>query len=70
LFVDVTATGAPADRWFRSLPAAFRGFRRLDDRWKPSAWIIEYHQLPVIGGIPTVRNVVHLQHGELLRNGS
>jgi len=40
-----------------------RDFERLDDRWKPHAWIIEYQEEPTFGGIPLARNVVHLRDG-------
>ena len=53
----------PPDRWSHSLRAALRDFERLDDRWKPHAWIIEYHEEPTFGGIPLARNVVHLRAG-------
>jgi len=62
-FVASESGGEPPDRWFRSLRAALRAFDRLDARWKPRAWIIEYREQDVIGGIPTVRNVVHLSYG-------
>jgi len=70
LFVDSGSDDEPDDRWFASLTAALSGFRELDDRWKPYAWIIEYHNQHVIGGIPTVRNVVHLRRGERLEGTS
>jgi len=63
LFVDSSFDDHPLDRWFRSLPGALRGFRALDDQWKPRAWIIEYHDQEIVGGIPTVRNVVHMRNG-------
>jgi hypothetical protein len=63
LFVDSGSGNEPQDRWFGALPAALRAFDALDDRWKPYAWIIEYHDQHVIGGIPTVRNIVHMKHG-------
>ena len=43
LFVDSGSHDGPGDRWFGSLSAALPAFRALDDRWKPYAWIIEYH---------------------------
>jgi hypothetical protein len=55
--------GAPGDRWFRSLPDALRAFDRLEEQWKPRAWIIEYHDQPTYGGISVVRNVVHMRDG-------
>jgi hypothetical protein len=57
------AADAPADRWFGSLKAALRAFDRLDERWKPLAWIIEQHNEPTFGGIPVTRDVVHLRYG-------
>jgi hypothetical protein len=61
-------------RWriagFARCPPHFAAFDGWNDRWKPSAWIIECRRQPVIGSLPTVRNVVRLQHGELVRNGS
>lgn len=64
LFVDAPdAQGAPEDRWFGSLPDALRAFEAMEERWKPSAWIIEYHDQPTYGGISVVRNVVHLREG-------
>lgn len=64
LFVDTPdSLGAPADRWFRSLPDALRAFDAMEARWKPSAWIIEYHDQPTYGGISLVRNVVHVREG-------
>jgi hypothetical protein len=70
LFVDSGSSDEPDDRWFASLTAALSGFRRLDDRWKPYAWIIEYHEQHVIGGIPTVRNVVHLRRGKRIERAT
>lgn len=70
LFVDSGSDDGPEDRWFGSLSAALRAFRALDDRWKPHAWIIEYHDQPVIGGIQVVRNVVHIQRGKRVEKAS
>jgi hypothetical protein len=70
LFVESGSDSEPADRWFGSLRAALRAFRALDDRWKPFAWIIEYHDQPVIGGIQVVRNVVHMKHGRHVQETS
>lgn len=70
LFVDSGSGDEPPDRWFGSLSAALRAFRRLDERWQPSAWIIEYHDQHVIGGIPTVRNVVHVRRGERIHGSA
>jgi hypothetical protein len=64
LFVDSGSASEPSDRWFRSLRAALRAFDALDDEWKPFAWIIEYQGQPVVGGIPVVRNVVHIRRGQ------
>jgi hypothetical protein len=57
------AEDAPPDRWFGSLKAALRAADRLDDRWKNLAWIIEYQDQPSFGGIPVVRDVVHMRYG-------
>jgi hypothetical protein len=47
------------------------GPHRLDDHsLAVSQCRCGFQHSNVIGGIPTVRNVVHLQHGELVRNGS
>ena len=64
LFVETHVGDGPEDRWYRSLKAALRGFDALDDDWKPGAWIIEYREQPHFGGIPVVRNVVHMRYGE------
>jgi hypothetical protein len=56
---------APADTWHGSLKAAVRAFDKLDPDWKDHAWIIEYGEQPRFGGIPVVRDVVHLRNGEL-----
>jgi hypothetical protein len=64
LFVDSASERELADRWFASLEASLRAFERLDGHWKPHAWIIEYHDQQVVGGIPTVRNVVHMKQGK------
>lgn len=64
LFVETAASDGPDDRWYRSLKAALRGFATLEDKWKPDAWIIEYREQPHFGGIPVVRNVVHVRYGE------
>jgi hypothetical protein len=63
LFVDSGRTDEPADSWFQSLDAALQAFRTLDAEWKRFAWIIEYHDQETIGGIPVVRNVVHVKDG-------
>lgn len=63
LFV-ADAEGAPPDAWFASLKAALRAFHGLDARWQSHAWIIEYGDGPRFGGIPVVRDVVHLRNGE------
>jgi hypothetical protein len=65
LFVDSGSGDGPPDRWFGSLRAALRAFSTLDEWWKQHAWIIEYNDQQMVGGIPTVRNVVHLRYGEL-----
>lgn len=70
LFVDSGSDDEPNDHWFVSLTAALSAFRKLDDRWKPYAWIIEYHDQHVIGGIPTVRNVVHLRRGKRVEHST
>ena len=66
LFVTSDAPGAPPDRWFRSLDAALQALDALDADWKPAAWVIEYRENhgATVGGIPLVRNVVHIQHGQ------
>ncbi len=66
LFVACGDETAPPDRWFGSRRAALRAFDGLRDEWKPSAWVIEYreHHGATVGGIPIVRNVVHIRHGE------
>lgn len=53
----------PPDRWFGSLNAALRAAAALDEPWKSRAWIIEYADQPSFGGIPVVRDVVHLRDG-------
>ena len=58
------AAGAPPDRWFGSLNAALRAAAALDEPWRSRAWIIEYADQPSFGGIPVVRDVVHLGDGE------
>jgi hypothetical protein len=59
------APGAvPPDRWFGSLDAALRAAAALDEPWKSRAWVIEYADQPSFGGIPVVRDVVHLRDGE------
>lgn len=55
--------GAPPDRWFASLGAALRAAEGLDRPLKDHAWIIEYADQPSFGGIPVVRDVVHLRDG-------
>jgi len=55
--------GAPPDRWFGSLDAALRAADRLEERWRSMAWIIEYQDQPRFGGIPVVRDVVHMSNG-------
>ena len=57
------AEDAPPDRWFGSLRPALRAADRLDERWKSLAWIIEYQGQPSFGGIPVVRDVVHMRYG-------
>jgi hypothetical protein len=57
------ADDAPPDEWFGSLRAALRAADRLDERWKSQAWIIEYQDQPSFGGIPVVRDVVHMRYG-------
>jgi hypothetical protein len=64
LFVDSGRADEPADRWFQSLDAALRAFRALDAEWRRFAWIIEYQDQETIGGIPLVRNVVHVRGGQ------
>jgi hypothetical protein len=59
--------GAPPDRWFGSLDAALRAAAELDEPWKDRAWIIEYVDQPSFGGIPVVRDVVHMRDGERTR---
>ena len=58
------AENAPPDRWFASLEAALQAAEALDERWRSLAWIIEYQEQPSFGGIPVVRDVVHLRDGE------
>ena len=60
----VTADDGPPDRWFASLRAALRAAGNLDERWRSAAWIIEYRGGPRLGGIPVVRDVVHMRDGE------
>jgi hypothetical protein len=55
--------GAPEDRWFGSLDAALRAASSLDEPWRSHAWVIEYADQPTFGGIPVVRDVVHLRDG-------
>jgi hypothetical protein len=62
LFV-ADAEDAPPDRWFGSLGTALRAAARLDERWRAHAWIIEYGGQPSFGGIPVVRDVVHMRDG-------
>jgi hypothetical protein len=57
------AEDAPPDVWFSSLHAALRAADRLDERWKGLAWIIEYEDQASFGGIPVVRDVVHMRYG-------
>jgi hypothetical protein len=57
------AQDGPPDRWFGSLAAALRAADRLDQPWKSRAWIIEYADQPSFGGIPVVRDVVHMRDG-------
>ncbi len=64
LFV-VDVADAPPDAWFGSLKAALRAHDTLDERWRSHAWIIEYGEQPRFGGIPVVRDVVHMRDGEL-----
>ena len=72
LFVTSEAPDVPAERWFRSLNAALRALNSLDDKWKEAAWVIEYreHHGTAIGGIPLVRNVVHIKHGQPFEEAS
>jgi hypothetical protein len=70
LFVGSNAEGGPPDDWFGSLNAALRAFNRLEEHWKPYAWIIEYHDEPMIGGIHVSRNVIHLKHGQRVNEAS
>ncbi len=63
LFI-VEAEDALPDRWFGSLSAALDAAARLDEPWRSRAWIIEYGGQPSFGGIPVVRDVVHLRDGE------
>jgi hypothetical protein len=63
LFV-VNGDDAPPDRWFGSLAGALRAADRLDEPWRRRAWIIEYEDQPSFGGIPVVRDVVHMRDGE------
>ena len=58
------AEDAPPDQWFGSLSAALRAASRLDECWRDRAWIIEYQDQPSFGGIPVVRDVVHMRDGE------
>jgi hypothetical protein len=62
LFV-ADADDAPPDRWFGSLAAALRAADGLDERWRSLAWIIEYEDQSSFGGIPVVRDVVHMRNG-------
>ena len=64
LFVVADDKDAPPDRWFRSRKHAMRTFNALDERWKRSAWLVEYRDQPTIGGISLVRNVVHIERGQ------
>jgi hypothetical protein len=57
------AAGTPEDAWFGSLRAALSAADRLDDRWKSLAWVIEYQDQPSFGGIPVVRDIVHMRYG-------
>jgi hypothetical protein len=57
------ADDAPPERWFGSLRDALRAAERLDERWRAFAWIIEYQDQPSFGGIPVVRDVVHMRYG-------
>ena len=54
---------APPDRWFHSLAGALRAADRLDEPWRRRAWIIEYADQPSFGGIPVIRDVVHMRDG-------
>jgi hypothetical protein len=56
--------GGPPDRWFGSLAAALRAAAALDEPFRSKAWIIEYADQPAFGGIPVVRDVVHMRDGE------
>ncbi len=62
------AEDAPPDQWFGSLRAAQRAADRLEQRWKSLAWIIEYQDQPNFGGIPVVRDVVHMRDGVRVRD--
>ena len=55
--------GGPPDRWLSSLAAALRAADDLGEPWRGHAWIIEYADQPSFGGIPVVRDVVHLRDG-------
>jgi hypothetical protein len=68
LFVDSSSENAPSDCWFVSLDATLQAFSALAEEWWPFAWIIEYRDQQVIGGIPTVRNVVHLKCGQQIND--
>ena len=54
---------APPDAWFGSLSAALRAAGHLEEPWRSRAWIIEYGDQPSFGGIPVVRDVVHMRDG-------
>jgi hypothetical protein len=64
LFISSHSENEPPDRWFGSLKAALRAFNRLEEDLKPYAWIIEYHDAPMVGGIQVSRNVIHIKHGQ------
>jgi hypothetical protein len=59
----VAADDAPPDRWFASLRAALRAADELEERWRSLAWIIEHRGGPRLGGIPVVRDTVHMRNG-------
>jgi hypothetical protein len=55
---------APRDRWFGTLDAALRAAERTKEPLRSHLWIIEYRGQPQFGGIPVVRDVVHMRDGE------
>jgi hypothetical protein len=54
---------APPDRWFGSLDAALRVAARVDEPFRSHTWIIEYQDQAQFGGIPVIRDVVHMRDG-------